>query len=191
MQEGRRVARGREGALFTVSPERLDDYPRELIAWRWKELSRFVVADARVFELTFHQGGEPMRRVKGVLRAGEWEMTPEPMDPQRARTLVRVLSALEAEEIVAEELGDAEREALGLSPGGLTVRVMGEGDVELAEVAFGVRQVDGGPLAVRSDRTVIYRIASEDGEALPADWSDFMRSFLAGKKKPHPRAVPA
>jgi hypothetical protein len=183
--EGRRVVRGTGGALFSVAPERLDDYPRELIAWRAKDLARFVVADARSFELAFaatgsvdpgESGGET-RVVRGTLRGGEWTIGPEPMDPGKARRMLRVLSRLEATEIVAEEMGEGERAALGLAPPRLAVRVVGEGDRPLAELGFGVRVPGRGPLAMRLDGPHVYRIAEEDGGTLPADWADFQTSF--------------
>ncbi|MBW2382028.1 MAG: DUF4340 domain-containing protein [Deltaproteobacteria bacterium] len=179
--EGRRVARGTRGALFTIAPERLDDFPRELIAWRVKELSRFAVADARSFDLTFRtkmgEGADETRTIHGELHAGEWTIAPEPMDQRQARKLVYALSQLEAVEIVAEDMGDAEREALGLAPPRLSVRVMGEGDTLLSEIGLGATSPGRGPFALRSESSVIYRIAEEDGRALPSDWSDFEARF--------------
>lgn len=56
---GLRVAKGRDGMLFAIAAERLDDWPREVVAYRDKTLSQFDVSEARTFELAFAADESP------------------------------------------------------------------------------------------------------------------------------------
>jgi hypothetical protein len=176
---GALVARGSGGHLYALPPGRLDDFPRSLFAYRFKELARFEVADARRFELIYLLGDEGsetgLHTVSGKLVDDAWQTAPDEMDPQRASAMVTELARLEASELVADALGEDERAAIELAPPRLTVRVYGAGTAEqgqagevvLADFALGSQQPGRGILARRADSPVIYRVAEVTSAVVP------------------------
>jgi hypothetical protein len=120
------------------------------------------------------------------------------MAPGRASQLVSELSALRAEDVAADAMGDAERAAFGLAPPRATLRVLGkpnEGHADgavLAEVMLGLPQPDGRIPAQRGGEPVVYWLAASAREQLPVSLAAFRESFVAKEDaKPAEGAEPA
>jgi hypothetical protein len=194
LRDGRRVVRGANGSLFGVEAERLDDIPREVLAYRFKSLAEFDVAEARGLALTFATGdasGDEPRRIESILAAGHWQSVPEQLDDETIRSIVTALSRLQASAIVAESVGDAERGALGLAPPRVHARVTGEGGEVLADVSFGVAEPGRGWLAMRADSPIVYSVDATVAERLPLDGADFDARFVGEGDPPESAEEPA
>jgi Domain of unknown function (DUF4340) len=182
-REGRRAARGSRGALFSVESERIEDFPRELVAWRDKSLARFEPAAAQRLELVFAGEAEPftvtLRRADGG-----WRDEASGASPQRAEEFVSEIARLEAVDIVAESVGEAELAGLGVSPPRLRMRVFGaDGPMDapvsvLADVAVGVTAPGGGLFARRADSPQVLRIGEEWTARLPSSHADWQARFV-------------
>jgi hypothetical protein len=150
--KGGLLVEGPSGELHTIEPERLNDLRHTVNDYRFKMVSEFEVADARRLTLEFADQGEgPMRVEAGLAEAG-WTGTEPRIDPNRASDLVRALSSLRAEDILADEMGPDELASLGLSPPRVRIRIedRAEPDEEtlvLAEVAIGRLDEDRGLFA--------------------------------------------
>jgi hypothetical protein len=194
----RRVVRGTAGRVFEIATTRLDSLPRKLSAYRWKELSSFASEDAVSVELRFEEpGAEPMV-IRGTNGEEGWSSEPEAIEPGKASGLVSELSALRAEDVAADAMGDAERAALGLAPPRATLRVLGkpneghEGGPVLADVQLGLPQPDGRIPAQRAGEPVVYWLAASAREQLPVSLAAFRESFVAkAVAKPAEGAEPA
>jgi hypothetical protein len=183
---GRVVASSQESILYTVPPERLQDLPRELTAYRYKELAEFPILDAQTVELAFRVPAENQAEAVVIrLERGEagWTSSPEMMQPGRAARLVSELSRLEARDIVADRLEAAELEALGLAPPQTVVRVLGKpaeagGEApELAEVELGVLDPERGIAARTPERETVYRLDPALAEHVPVSLEAFRERF--------------
>ncbi len=187
----RRVVRGTAGRVFEIASTRLDSLPRKLSAYRFTELSSFASEDAVSFELRFEEpGGEPVS-ILGTNGEEGWSSAPEAMEPDKASRLVSELSALRADDVAADAMGDPERAALGLAPPRATLRVLGKpneghtGGPVLAEVMLGVPQADGRIPAQRAGEPVVYWLRAGAGEQLPLSLAAFRESFVV-KEEPRP-----
>jgi hypothetical protein len=184
-EEGRhRVARGSEGALYEIPSERLSDFPRTVAAYRFKELADFVPSDARQLELAFHDPEGGAHVVLAEHGEDGWTSSPEMLAPGRVARIVAELSTLRGSDIVAEAIGDAEREALGLAPPHVTLRVRGapEGDAPgplLAEVFLGEVDHERGIVAQRAGQERVYRIDYALAEHLPVSLEALRNRFLS------------
>jgi hypothetical protein len=181
----RRVVRGTAGRVFEIVTTRLDSLPRKLSAYRWKELSSFASEDAVSFELRFEEPGAEPVTLRGTNGEEGWSTEPEAMEPGKASRLVSELSALRAEDVAADAMGDAERATLGLAPPRATLRVLGkpnEGHADgavLADVQLGLPQPDGRIPAQRAGEPVVYWLAASAREQLPVSLAAFRESFVA------------
>ncbi len=167
-----RVVRGPDGGLFVIDALRLDELPRELIAYRFKTLADFDLAEARALTLTF-DGPDGRSVVESKLADGRWQTSAEIADDERVRALVTTLARLFAESIVADEMGAEELAVLGLDPARMRAVVTGASGEVLADVSFGVNQTGSGLIAQRDDSPIVYRIAENDATRIPANRSDF------------------
>jgi hypothetical protein len=181
---------GTSGVVYRIASERLDDFPRALFAYRFKELARFAVADARRFELIFSvaEGEAPgEERVVGRLEGSDWVTEPHAMAPGRAATLLSELARLTASDVVADGLGAAELAALGLDPPKVRMRVWGAEPPDgqpapaLADLAIGAPQPSLGLLARRADSEVVYGLEASLAEQIPTDFASFSQRFLAAE----------
>lgn len=177
VRDAHRIVRGPTGTLYLVEVERLDDIPREVLAYRDKALGDFDVADARGLALTFSTDART-RVFEARLASGRWRSVPEAVPEERVRAMVTALSRLEATAIVADAMGEAERAALGLEPPRVRVRVTGAQGEVLADVVFGLRQPDRGTLAMRADSPIVYRVDETVAHAVPTDAADFDARFV-------------
>ena len=196
-----RAVRGSaENALYRLAEERLDDFPRTVVAYRFKDLADFEASAAGRFELVWRGAGEdPPRVIRGELGEEGWTTAPEPMAAGKASQMVSELSRLKAIDIVADAMGEAELRAMGLSPPAVTLRVFakeeGEKAAPLAEVQLGNADPDRGIAAQRSGDPVIYRIDYALAERVPISAEAFANRFRSsepaeGSPSPEPSEEP-
>ena len=182
-QDGERLVRGQRDTIYRVPAARIEDVPREVAAWRFKELARFPVTDAERVELLFQpEGAEPVTVTLSRGEAG-WSSAPEEMAPDRIENLVDELSELEAEDILADAMGAEERRGLGLDPPRVTIRVYaGQGDEEkrVAEVQLGSYRGSKGVVAQTPGDPTVYQLARSVAEFVPVSLDAFRNRFLAG-----------
>ena len=188
LPDGQRLARGSGPALYTLLATRLDEFPRDVFAYRDKELARFRVGDAQRVDLFFQQaGGDPVSIV-AERQGGDWVSSPESMDPDRILPMVSELSRLSASAILAESVGAAELVALELSPPNTILTVRGQlpdgaGDdasaPKLAELRIGRVRGGEGVVAQREGDSIVYRLPIDVGEQLPLNLEAFRNRFLA------------
>jgi hypothetical protein len=177
-REGKRIAEREDGRQFLIAQERLDELPRRLLAYRYKHLADFEVADARRFTLTY-TNGEASETIEGHLEAGGWRTSPDTMAAARVGVMLSRLAEFEAQDIVADALGTPERRILGLEPPRLRIAVFGEDAALLARVSLGLRDAERGVFARRAEAEVIYRAAPEVVDWLPLDLKALRSEFLA------------
>jgi len=184
--EGLLLARS-DGRLYTIAPERLEDFDRSVNAYRDKTLSSFALDRAGRLELDLDdESGESRASITAVLGEGGWtrleaasEGSAEPaLDPEAISELVRTLAELRAADIVAEEMGEAELASLGLAPPRALLRVAERGDLDaesqlLGEVVLGRYDAERGIFARRTDRPTVYVLDPELADVLPLSWRAF------------------
>jgi hypothetical protein len=196
-REDRRVVRGTEGRTFEVGASRLESLPRQLGAFRWKQLASFGTDEVAAFELRFEEPGAEPLVVSGVPDETEgWRTTP-PAAPGKANRIVTELSALRAEEVAADAMGDAERAALGLAPPRATLIVRGkanEGHADgpvLADVRLGLPQEGGRIPAQRGGEPTVYWVVPTVAEALPTGLAAWREAFAAKEQAAKPEEAPS
>lgn len=192
---GARLVRGAQRSLYTIPAARFDELPRELAAYRWKQLARFDLADAQAIDFFFQPAsGDPVA-IRASRGESGWSSTPEAFAAGKLDAAVEALSRLRARDIAADAMGEAELRALGLAPPNAIVTVFGkrpegvavkEGEEApplpiLAEVQIG--NVEGSEwIAARAagDPTV-YRLAYALAEQLPVSLDAFRNRFRAAE----------
>lgn len=188
-ERAQRAVRAGERSLYLVSAERIRELPRTVSAYRFKELARFAAADARRLELAFHEPGAAAHVVVAERGPEGWTSSPEALAPGRAARMVAELSALRARDIVAESMGEAAREALGLAPPRVRLRVRGEGaegepGPVLAEVLLGEADAERGIVAMSAEGERVYRLPFELAEHLPVSREALRNRFLSKEEAP-------
>jgi hypothetical protein len=190
--DGQRYVRAGRPTLFLVPAARLGDFPRKLGAYRFKQLARFGSLEAKRVELVFPTesgGASEAVTVRATRDGGEWSSEPEKLDPTKLRRMVDELSRLEAQDVLAEEMGAEELRALGLDPPELTVRVYGDGGEEggeklLADVRIGALQGSDGIPAQRADRPTVFELDHALSEHVPVSLEALRNRFLAEDEAP-------
>lgn len=176
----RRVVKGRGGYVYGVSQSRLDDLPRTVIAYRFRELSRFATNDVGRFELEFHEGDEELKVTASQTEEGGWTSEPELLAPGKASRLLSELSRLEATGIAAESMGENELAGLGLAPPNATLRVYPEeGEEPLAELMLGRLEAGRGIAAQRAGDPIVYWLSESLAEYLPVNLEAWRSRFVA------------
>ncbi len=168
--------------LYRVSTARLADLPRELVAWRFKQLAAFPIVEAQRVELSMQrlsstgEGDEPLRIVASRGAQG-WESTPERFQPGKVALMISALSRLKAERILADEMGAEELAALGLAPPQVSIAVYdGTGEV-LGHVRLGVVREDGSVVAQREDEPMVFALPGSVADSLPTSLEAFRSEF--------------
>ncbi len=188
-----RLVRAAAASLYRIPAERIEDFPRNLVAYRFKDLARFPQADARRVEVAFErlmssdEGDAPLEIVATRGETG-WSAEPEDFRPGKLASLVSELSRLRAEDILADAAGEAERAGLGLAPPRARIRVFGEGDEPLADLRIGVVRGDGQIVAQAADDPRVFALAAEVGEYLPVSLEAFRNRFQREAEPQEPDA---
>jgi hypothetical protein len=182
----RRYVRGSPASLYLVPESRIAPLPRTLFALRFKRVADFSHAAARAIELVFRTAPDAPEtlRLERDSDAADWSLAGQAVATDRVDELLAALSELDAIAVVADAMGPAEREALGLDPPNLHVRVYGDegaGDtvVALADLRLGsAESSSGGVLAISGDRPEIFRLDASLAEVLPLAVASFRDRFL-------------
>ena len=175
-----RFVRGAAESLYLISQESLDGFPRRVVEYRDRQLAEFAAEEARRIELGFHTAGGETVAVSANLEDGGWVSSADPVQSDRLDALVDALSDLRAHDIIAEEFGPTELQAMGFEPARAVLQVYGDGDSAepLAEIQLGVAFGDGVTARV-ADRETIFLIATALADAIPADLDDYRARFVA------------
>ena len=168
-----------------MAEERVGEFATDADAYRFKRLADFDLASARRLELHFAEEGTSSTAALDVvaeLREVGWASDDSPLDPDRMTRLVRELSNLRATGIFADEVGEAERAALGLSPPRARLRVEGGSDREqptrvLADLRFGRFDPTRGLLVQRDDMDTVFVIEPELADGLPYSAAQYRFAF--------------
>ena len=197
-----RAARGAEPTLYKIPNDRFDKLPKTVVAFREKQLARFVASDAQRFELVFQdEVAAASGQSRAVTITGErgdagWTTSPDPMAAGAAARVVAELARLKAADIAAEEVGPKEEAALGLAPPHAVIRVFGAkpqagGEApRLAEVHLGAQKNDR-IFATLPDRKTLYQIDGALAEHIPISLEAFRNRFVSKEQPGAPGAVPA
>ncbi len=189
-EDGHRYVRAGRPTLFRIRSERLDDFPREVVDYRFKELARFTPLEAQTVELVFHPEGGEAVGVTAIRDAGEWRSQPEVIEPAKIRRMLEDLARLEADEVLAESAGPEELAGLGLDPPRVSLVVLSEEDDDgaekLAELRLGEIQGSEGIVAQRADRDTVFRVDYELAEHVPVSIEALRNRFLASEEEPEP-----
>jgi hypothetical protein len=193
LEGGERLVRAERPSLFRIAADRIDDFPREVSAYRFKQLASFAPLEARRVVLTLRHGEE---RVEIVATHGDsgWQASPEPMAPDKIAAMVETLSRLEAKDVLAERVGADELRALLLDPPLATLAVYGEraaaaaGDAEAdagAEAGEGAAPEDAAPQEEAAEqRLAEVRIGAAHGsEGFAAQSGESPELFLLGSSE--------
>ncbi|HTF32543.1 MAG TPA: DUF4340 domain-containing protein [Myxococcota bacterium] len=180
----RRALRTGDGGVYEIATERIAEFPRDVTAYRFKEVSRFSPTDANRIELTFRQdGGKPP--VVVALDRGEagWTSKAEPLVPGKAARLAAELSHLRAAGIVSDHATEAELKQHGLAPPQVTVRVLGTKPASgqaplLADVQIGTSDAQGAA-AKSSKSETLYRLGPELAEHIPGSLAAWREQFVS------------
>jgi len=192
--DGHLHVRAAQPSLYRIPAERLGDLPRELFAYRFKELARFGALQAQRVEVAFSAGGATSVVTATRGEAG-WSSEPDAMEPATIQAMVDALSRLSASDVLAESVGPDELGGLALDPPNATFVVYGEapadasdsGDAEsgedaaetpLAEVRVGAFQGNDGIVAQRADRPTLFRLDPSAAQSLPVSLEAFRARFV-------------
>jgi hypothetical protein len=182
-----RLVRAAQPSLYRISAERLDDFPREVIDYRFKQLAEFEVRDAERVELGFSSKEGETLVVTATRHEGAWRSTPEPMAPEKITRLVEELSRLEANDILAERVGPEELRELELDPANVTLLVYGQEEgqqeVRLAEVRLGVLRGSQGIVAQTGENPALFQLEPDLAEHIPVSFKALRNRFLAEEEK--------
>jgi hypothetical protein len=175
-----RFARGAADLHYTISQRSFDGFPRKLVEYRDRRLAEFAADDVRRVELGFYNDTGEAVAVSVNREDGSWVSNAEPVQPDKLDVMVDVLSGLRASDIIAEQFGPAELQAMGFDPAKAVLQVYGDGEPaeRLAEIQLGVAFGDG--VAVRvPDRETIYLIDAGLADAIPVGLEDYRERFVA------------
>jgi len=175
-----RFVRGAVESLYLISKHSFDGFSRRVVEYRDRRLAEFEADDARRVELGFHSAAGETVAVSVTRDGFGWVSNADPVQPEIMNVLVDVLSGLHADDIVAEELGPAELQAMGLDPAKAVLLVYGDGDPaeRLAEIHLGVA-FGGGVTARVPDRETIFLLDAALADLLPTDLEDYRERFVA------------
>ncbi len=181
---GKRLVRGMQPSLYRVPAQRMEDLPRTVTAYRFKEVASFSATDAKTVEITLRGDSAAALEEKLVHDDSGWKGEPEAIEPGKAARLVAELAHLRAADIVDEDAGEDELARLGLVPPRASLRVLGSADGAaappvLAKIDVGIDPGDPGPVVRDPSSRVIYRLAPSARDWLPADPEGFRRIFAA------------
>jgi hypothetical protein len=207
-----RAGRAAEHALYEIPEDRFEKLPKTVDAFRFKELSRYVVTDAERFELSFAdpqaaaQGQSRVVTIRGERSEDGWTTSPEVMGPGKAALMVADVAHLKADDIVADSVGASELTSLGLSPPQARIKVYGRapaatsgekkgagGAPLLADLLIGVQKGDH-IVTKRADRDTIFGMAASEGRNIPVSLDAFRNRFVSKEspaQKPSAAAKPS
>jgi hypothetical protein len=205
----KRLVRGAQASLYTVSADRASDFPRDVVAYRFKQLAKFAVSDAARVDLFFQPSkGDPVA-VSATRGDDGWSSAPEKMTPEKISELVSELANLEAGDIVSESASEADLARLGLSPPRTILTVFGEAHESdpdaaetegeeaaapplprLAEIQIGNVEGSEWIIARAAGDPAVYRLEYELAEHVPVSLDAFRNRFAVAAGEPDADAPP-
>jgi hypothetical protein len=175
------LVRAAAQSLYAIPASRLEDFPRTLVEYRDRQLAKFSSLDVERIEMGFRSGGQT-EAITGVHGDEGWTSSPESFEDGKLANLVNELSRLRADGILADAMGRAELESIGLEPASAIFSVFGasEDDSEglIAEIQLGDLRDDGIP-ARTPDRETIFLLDAELAEHIPLSLEAVRNRFLA------------
>jgi hypothetical protein len=197
VDEETRVVRAEGETRYRIPAERIADFPRSAVEYRFRQLSSFSTPSAKRVEVVFAQdpdlpiSSEPLT-ITATRGEEGWTSSPDRFRPGVVARLVSELSRLVAGEIVAESAGPDELVSLRLEPPAATFTVFDdvEGGEQLARVELGVVQGGQWILARMPGNPAIFGIDSAMAEHLPLSLEAFRNRFEA-EEELEPEAVDA
>ena len=198
-EPARRYVRGSQSSLYLVPDARIAPLPRSLFELRFKQLAQFSRDAARAIELVFRtaSGRSEELLLERDADGQAWSLPTGPAAMPRVEELVGALASLAAIGVAAESLGETEREALGLDPARVEIRVRGESTGDgtspvLADLGLGELELGRGGLLVRTaGRSEIYRLDASFADLLPLTADSFRVRFLASDSADSPDLLDA
>jgi Domain of unknown function (DUF4340) len=185
--DGSRLVEVGQGALFLVAPERLDDFARELAAYRDRQLVDLASTSLAKIEIELASGEPAITLTRG---AESWSGGERAIDSDAVASLAEQLASLRAEAIVADEMGEAELASLGLAPPAVRIRLFAAGadaadgnasdaDAPAQPISLEFGRVDSerGLFVRRAGEATIYVLAASLAETLPLDAASFEVRF--------------
>jgi len=181
-----RLVRAEQPSLYRIAEERLEDFPTDLVAYRFKQLSEFDAADAERVDMLFHSAGGASVAITAERGENGWTSTPESFAAGRLSGLIGALANLRAKDIAAESMGTNELAGVGLEPanavyvvrGPAPAAAAGEGEAPvLAEIQLGRHDVGRGIFARRAGDDTVYLLDYELAEHLPVSYEAFENRF--------------
>jgi hypothetical protein len=198
----KRLARGAQPSLYTIQKARLDAMPRDLAAYRWKQVARFDLAEAHAADFFFQAAsGDPV-----VIHAERgdngWTSSPEAFAEGKLETALAELSHLRAEGIESDAPNESVLRKHGLAPPNAVITVFGarpegekagEGESPpplpvLGEVQIGDIEGSEWIAARAAGDPTLYRLAHAVAEQLPVSLDAFRNRFRAEEKAEAPPA---
>jgi hypothetical protein len=200
------LARGAETSLYTISAARLIDFPRQVIAYRFKRLADFRVSDAFQLDFFFQpSAGDPVALTAERTSDG-WTSSPEKLLGGKVARIVSELSRLEAGDVRLDRATEEELAELGLAPPNSILSVYGEApepddaaDPEaaleslprLAEIHIGNVEGSEWILARAVGDPTVYRLDYDLAEHVPVSLEAFRNRFLAEAHAEEPAPLAA
>ncbi len=177
-----RALRASEASAYAIDEQRYLDLPRELVAFRYKQLADYPGSEVSRFELLLREeDSDETMLVTGELRDGQWSTAPERMAPGAPARMVSSLSSLRAKDIIVDQMGAAERKALKLEPANAELRIYaGEarGGELLAEIRLGT--IAAGVLYAQvPGREAVYGLESDSAQDVPVSLEAFRNRFVS------------
>ena len=177
-KDGDRLARADGPALFRIPSERLQDFPREVGSYRFRELSRFEPGKAERLEIVFQPPGEAAVTVTSLRGDEGWSSTPEAVEPEKLANLIDELSRLRATKILADAMGETELRELGLAPPRASFTVSAEAG-PLTQVDLGIVRGSDGVVARATGGPMVYLLAPSVADVLPVSLEALRSRFVA------------
>jgi hypothetical protein len=176
--QGDRLVRAGAPGLFRIPSERLQDFPRELGIYRFRDVARFDLDAAQRLEIAFQPDSVEAFTLSAEKGDEGWTSTPEAVDPAKLATMIDELSRLRASRILADAMGEAELRELGLAPPNARLTVTGESG-QLAQVDLGVVRGSEGVVARSHGSETVYLLAPTVADYLPVDLEALRNRFVA------------
>jgi len=178
---GDRLVRTAGETRFRVPEARIDDYPRKVVAWRFKDVARFADEDARSIEMTFRDASGASVGITATRAEDEtWSSAPEAMVPDRIRILVDELARLRARDILADAMGPEELRGLALEPANASLVVRGaDAAAPLAEVRIGIVRDGGGIVAQAAGNATVFELDPAVSQVVPVSLEALRARFVA------------
>jgi hypothetical protein len=188
---GDRLVRAAGETRFRVPEARIDDFPRKVAAWRFKELAHFAAEDARRIEMSFRDASGASVGITATLAEDDtWSSAPEEIEPDRIQALVDELARLRARDILADSMGPDELRGLALEPPNASLVVHGaEGGAPLADLRIGVVRDDGGVVAQTVGNATVFELDPAVSQFVPVSLDAFRNRFVARQPEASDDAV--